>query len=186
MDKKDIYEHLAKIYLDASSKRKKKSKEPRLFKNLFIASVAVAVISLATVGFYFRHSRNPNTEIALVIAPDAVKINFHFDPAKREIYSVPLNNLDLSRYKALAFSIKQAGYKDDINMRIEFATGFKEKSEIYVRQIPHKWKECRIDLAQFKGINDWSSMLELAFIVEEWNARENKGVVYVDNIRFVK
>ena len=34
MDKKDIYEHLAKIYLDASSNKKKKSAaQPRIFKN---------------------------------------------------------------------------------------------------------------------------------------------------------
>lgn len=186
MDKKDIYEHLAKIYLDASSKRKKKSKEPRLFKNLFIASVAIVFVLSASLVLYFKHNRNPNTEIALVIAPDAVKINFHFDPAKREIYNVALNNLNLSLYKALAFSVKQQGYKNDIAMRIEFVTGFKEKSEMYIQQIPNKWKECRIDLSKFKGINDWSNMTELAFIVEEWNTRENKGVVYVDNVRFVK
>jgi len=186
MDKKDIYEHLAKIYLDASSKRKKKPKDSKLFKNLFIAGIAFVFVLSASAVFYLKRSNNPNTEIALVIAPDAVKINFHFDPAKREIYNVSLNNLNLSRYKALAFAIKQAGYKDDMSVRIEFATGFKEKSEIYLKNIPHKWKEFRINLSQFKGINDWSAMSELSFIVEEWNAREKKGVVYVDNVRFVR
>ena len=186
MDKKDIYEHLAKIYLDASSKRKKKPKDAKLFKNIIIAGLAFAFVLSVSAVFYLKASRNPNAEIALVIAPDAVKINFHFDPAKREIYSVSLNNLNLSRYNALAFAIKQAGYKDDVSVRIEFATGFKEKSEVYIKDIPHKWKEHRINLSRFKGINDWSSMSGLSFIVEEWNTREKKGVVYVDNIRFVR
>ena len=47
MDKKDIYEHLAKIYLDASSNKKKKpAVQPRIFKNLFIVSIVfIAALS---------------------------------------------------------------------------------------------------------------------------------------------
>ncbi len=188
MDKKDIYEHLAKIYLDASSNRKKKHKEyPRLFKNLFFISVVfifvLAIYSLASLN---RNKSLKNSEIALLLCPDVVKINFHFDPARKEIYSVALNKLDLSRYKALVFSAKKADYDKNIALRVEFATGFKEKSEKYFRDISHKWQEYKINLRDFAGISDWSSMSGLSFIIEEWNAQEKRGVVYIDNVRFVK
>ena len=86
----------------------------------------------------------------------------------------------------MAFSAKKVNYEDSISLRVEFVSAFKEKSEIYFKNISHKWQEYKIDLAQFKNISDWSDMSDLAFIIEEWNAREKKGVVYVDNVRFIK
>jgi hypothetical protein len=32
----------------------------------------------------------------------------------------------------------------------------------------------------------WTQMKELAFSIEEWNAREKSGIVYLDNIRVLK
>jgi hypothetical protein len=29
-------------------------------------------------------------------------------------------------------------------------------------------------------------MQTLAFVVEEWNTKDKKGVVYIDNVRFLK
>jgi hypothetical protein len=187
MDKKDIYEHLAKIYLDASSKRKKKQKSyPKLFKNLFFLSLAC--ICVLGIFSFARTTRNksPNSEIALLLCPDVVKINFHFDPARKETYSVALNKLDLSRYKALAFSAKKTNYDGDIALRVEFTTRFKEKSEKYLRDIPNRWQEYKINLSDFAGINDWSSMSGLSFVIEEWNVQKKRGIVYIDNVRFIK
>lgn len=187
MDKKDIYEHLAKIYLDASSKKKKKNKAyPQLFKNLFFISL-VFVFGLSSLLLVNSRSKEPaNAQVALVLAPEALKINFNFDPAKKEIYNLNLNRLNLNRYKELVFSVKKANFRDTISLRVEFTTAFKERSEIYVKDIPHNWREYAFNLAEFKGISDWSEILSLSFAVEEWNTRENSGVVYIDNVRLIK
>ncbi len=186
MEKKDIYEHLAQIYLDASFKKRKKPQErTKLFRNLFVASVSLVFVLGVLLAFNFS-KRGLNSQTALVLEPDAVKLNFHFDPAKKELFSIALNNLNLSRYKTLAFSAKKVNYKKDIPLRIEFSNIFKEKSEQYVKNIPLKWEEFKIDLTKFKNVTDWSKMLKLDFVVEEWNVPEKKGVVYLDNIRFLK
>ena len=44
MDKKDIYEHLAKIYLDASSTKKKKRIDPRILRSLTLAMLAAVFL----------------------------------------------------------------------------------------------------------------------------------------------
>jgi len=187
MEKKDIYEHLAKIYLDASSKRKHKSTEStKLFKNLFVTSVIFIALLGVFLVFNIVQKKGLRTQTALVLQPDAVKLNFHFDPAKKELYSISLNNLNLNTYKTLAFSAKKHNYKDNIAMRIEFINTFKEKSELYLKNIPLKWEEFKIDLAKFKSLTNWSEMFKLDFVVEEWNVKEKKGVVYLDNIRFLK
>ena len=187
MEKKDIYEHLAKIYLDASLKRKSKTKErTKLFKNLFVTSVAVTFVMGVFLIFNLFHNKGLFSQTALVLQPNAVKLNFHFDPAKKEQYSISLNNLNLNTYKTLAFSAKKINYKDNIPLRIEFSNTFRESSEFYLKNIPLKWQEFKIDLAKFKKVRNWSDMLSLDFAVEEWNVKEKKGVVYLDNIRFIK
>ena len=187
MDKKDIYEHLARIYLDASSNKKNKpALKPRIFRNLFIVSVALIIVLSAV---YFRSLHNNkalNSEIALVLLSDSAKMNFHFDPAKKEIFSLNLNKLNLSRYKALGFAVKKANYQDTISLRVEFTNAFKEKSEVYFKDISHKWHDYIINLSEFKNVNDWSEMATLSFTVEEWNVKEKAGVVFVDNARLLK
>jgi hypothetical protein len=187
MDKKDIYEHLAKIYLDASSKKENKKKAyPKVFKNLFL----IIIVLVFTFSFvFFNNSRKTkpfNSEVALVLLPDVVKINFHFDPVRKEIYTIDLNNLDLSRFKALGFSIRKANYYDDIILRVEFNT-FGEKSEIYLKDIPaFKWQDYKIALSEFKNISDWSKMANFSFVIEEWGVKEKKGIVYIDNLRLLR
>ena len=189
MDKKDIYEHLAKIYLDASSKKKRKNKShSKLLQNLFIVSLAFtfspSAILLATL--HSGKEKVPNSDIALVLCPEALKINFDFNPAKKEIYSLNLNQLNLNRYRSLAFSVRKANFNDTISLRVEFSNVFKERSELYVKNIPYRWNDCTLDFSAFKGISDWSEMNSLSFIVEQWNTRENHGIVYIDNIRIIK
>ena len=187
MDKKDIYEHLAKIYLDASTKRRKKNKEySKIIKSLFFVSIIVIFgISFLLLN---RINRNKylNSEIALVLCPYAVKINFHFDPAKKEIYSIDLNKLNLAKFKVLGFSVKKANYQDNISLRVEFTNVFKEKSEVYLKNIAHKWQDYKISLSEFKDISEWSDMLNVSFIVEEWNVKDKRGIVYIDNIRLLR
>lgn len=186
MDKKDIYEHLAKIYLDASLNKPKKKKEYPRLKLFFFFAVAIGFSSLAFIlPGIFKH-KNVNAEIALVLQPDIAKINFHFDPAKKEIYSVNLNRLNLAKYKAVAFAVKKINPRDTTSLKIEFSNIFKEKSEIYLKDIPSKWQEFTISLTQFKNITDWSEMANIAFIIEQWNTKEKHGVVLVENIRFLK
>ena len=186
MDKKEIYEHLAKIYLDASSKKKKRTKTHlRLYNNLFIIGIFI-LIGLSTTLISFPSKKNLPSETALFIQNDPAKINFHFNPVKKEAFSVSLNRLNLNRFKALAFSVKNTDSKDNLSLRIEFTNAFKENSVVYLRNIPSKWQEQKIAFLDFKNITDWSEMLNISFSIEEWNAQKDKGIVYIDNVRFLK
>jgi hypothetical protein len=190
MDKRDIYEHLAKIYLDASTNSKRNSRArdySRVFRSLFFVSVfLVAGLSAGLLFTNYGKTKSPGSQVELVLLPEAARINFHFDPAKKEIYTLNLNKLDLNRYRALAFCVKKAKFRDKISLRVEFASGYGERSEVYFKDIPHKWQDYKVNLSQFRGISDWSQMRCVAFIVEEWNASEKRGIVYIDNVRLVK
>ncbi len=191
MDKKEIYEHLAKIYLDASSKTSKKKRRSKthstIIRNLLITFVLVLTFGAgSSLWLNFNKKASQSSQIALYLVQDAAKINFNFDPAKRETFSLNLNNLNLTKYKTLGFTVRKTNPKDAISLRIEFTNRFNEKSEVYVKHISQKWSEQRINLSQFKNIADWQQMKLLVFSVEEWNAREKSGVLYIDDVRLIK
>ena len=191
MDKKEIYEHLAKIYLDASSKSNKKKRKNKTHSPV-IRNLTITVVLLLTFGagsslwLGFNKKTAKSSQIAPYLVQDATKINFNFDPAKRETFSLSLNNLNLTTYKSLGFTVRKTNPKDAISLRIEFTNRFNERSEVYVKHISQKWSDQRIDFTQFKNISNWQEMKLLAFSVEEWNAREKSGVLYIDDVRLIK
>lgn len=190
MDKKEIYEHLANIYLDASLKSTRKKRKlksyPKPIRNLIIAS-CVMILALGSKTIYSNFNNyGKDAQIALFLYQDTAKINFNFDPAKKETFSLDLKQLNLAKYKSLAFALRKTNPKDTISLRVEFINCFNEKSEVYLKDIPNKWTEQRIDFSRFAKMRDWHQMKTLAFSVEEWNAREKTGIVYLDNIRILK
>ncbi len=190
MDKREIYEHLANIYLDASSKTSKKRRKtksyPKPARNIILAGVILVLGIGSGIAYSSFSSRNREAQITLFLYQDPAKINFNFDPAKKETFSLNLKQLNLSRYKNLAFSARKVNPKDTIALKVEFVNRFNEKSEIYIKDISGKWTNHDINLDRFAKINDWTQMKSLSFSVEEWNAKEKSGVVYIDNIRVTK
>ncbi|MDD5078555.1 MAG: hypothetical protein PHQ84_06085 [Candidatus Omnitrophica bacterium] len=190
MNKKEIYEHLANIYLDASLKSSKKrfglSSYPKKPRMVFAAGLALILgIAAFTVYLRLKPSDNPH-RIALFLFQGAAKINFNFDPASKEVLALNLKQLDLSKYRSLGFSVRKTNSKDIISLRIEFTNRFNEKSEIYIKDISEKWTDHRIDFERFIRMKHWTQMKELSFSVEEWNTREKSGIVFLDNIRVLK
>lgn len=194
MDKKDIYEHLAKIYLDASAKKVKKRNDYRGVKTFILA----ALVSICAVtAFFLLYSQNKNkavksrpaisSELALVLQPGIVKINFNFEPIKKESYILNLHGLDLNRFKKIKFYVRKANFEDDISLNVEFTNAFNEASKIYLVDLSaYKWQEYRINLADFKNISDWTQMSLLSFNVQGSSSKAKKSIVYIDNIRVVK
>jgi len=190
MDKREVYEHLAKIYLDASNKYKKKKKKPKhlgLYQNFFLVIFLVALG--LTLGLPYRlkqKQKTPFLETSLLILDTPSKLNFNFNPAKKETLSINLNGTNLSSFKELGFSVKNTNPKNLVSLRVELTNSFKEKSEVYIKNVSGKWQEFRISLLDFKKITNWSKVQSLCFTLEEWNVSQHKGIVYVDNVRFLK
>jgi hypothetical protein len=190
VNKKEIYEHLANIYLDASLKSSKKrnkfSAYPKKVQLLFLSGLLMVLGTGSFIAYSgFTHPDRPG-QIALYLHHNTAKINFNFDPATKEMFSINLKNLNLANYNALGFTVRKTNPSDVISLRVEFTNSFNEKSEFYIKDIPNKWTDHKINLSRFGRKEYWSQMKELSFTIEQWNAREKSGIVYLDNIRVLK
>ncbi len=189
MEKKDIYEHLANIYLDTTLKRPINLKKTTLPKRIIFISAVLVFCLAAAVIFLLARTRKPAfSQVSLVVLPGLQKINYAFDPVRKEAYAIDLKGLNLAGYRALGFSIRKDGYEAqaEVTIRVEILSTYKEKSEIYLAKIPSSWQEHLLALKDFKTISDWSDLKSLAFVIEEWNVQNKRGSVYIDNVRFVR
>lgn len=190
MRSREVYEHLAQIYLDNAADRKKKSRPQRkLFFKYFLPAISIIIIAglvFALSSLIRKEEAATKKDFALVIEPGLTRINFDFNLAKKETLSYNLSDSDLRNYKVLSFFARTANPKDKLHLRVELSNKFGELSELYLEDISAKWQDFKVNLADFKKINNWSSLSELKFVLEDWNTKEKKGRVYIDNIRFLK
>jgi len=186
MDKKEIYEHLAKIYLDASKKKKRSSEivaaRDLLFVAFFIVSISVVAIIITTV-----KSRSLSNDAPLFVNRQITKIISHnSNPTRDEIVSFPLAELKLEGFSGLAFSARKMSPRDTLYLVIEFINFKKERSRVYLRSLDSDWKDFKLDFKEFSHISDWLSLARLSFSVEKRNRKAERGAVYISDIRFIR
>ncbi|MFH1578114.1 MAG: hypothetical protein ABIC18_03475 [Candidatus Omnitrophota bacterium] len=188
MHRKEVYEHLAQIYLGASNnKRKTPIQRAPLFKYLFALSLIVIASLVFVLGNVSRNQRPAvNKEIALVIEPGLTQMNFDFNLAKKEILRFDLAGLNLAEYESLKFLARKVDVSGNLHLHLGLRNRLGESSEFYLKDISGQWHDFKIALADFKGITEWSDMAELEFVIEAWNTNAKNGKLYIDTVRFLK
>lgn len=119
----------------------------------------------------------------------AMKLDYSVDspnPAYNGFW-MTLPNFDATKYDALNLWVKgdsKAGYTTVF--KIELKNASKQMGRYYVSDVGDQWREISIPLSEFKGLIDKSSLMEFVIVFEDRMASNKKGVLYVDDIRFVR
>ncbi len=161
---------------------------------LLVANAFLLVILLVgwRSGALFRGPVTPgleaHSELMINSGSGPISIGFDFsDPKAGSVltYYVNIKGADVSDYEALAFRARFSKGENH-SIRIEFVNQFREVGEVGVPSLGTRWKDVVIPLKEVSGITSWSDVKQIGFVVDKWNASTPKGVLYVDNIRFVK
>jgi len=119
----------------------------------------------------------------------AMKLDYSVDspnPAYNGFWMM-LPNFDAAKYDALNLWVKgdpKAGYTTVF--KIELKSANKQVGRYYVSNVGDQWQEISIPLSEFKGLIDRSSLTEFVIVFEDRMASNKKGVLFIDDIRFVK
>lgn len=119
----------------------------------------------------------------------AMKLDYSVDspnPAYNGFW-MTLPNFDATKYDALNLWVKgdsKAGYTTVL--KIELKSANKQMGRYYISNVGDQWQEISIPLSEFKGLIDRSSLTEFVIVFEDRMASNKKGVLYIDDIRFVK
>lgn len=184
-----MYDYLAKVYLDKQPLTRENKKAVSWKRNaLFL--IVPSIVFLAAYFFLkypVRLYQPNNYYLSISTADDFIKIKYYFNTSglKTKAYTIDLQNLDLSGFKALRFEARHLN-KGSLSLRIEIENSLKETSACYVSALEGNWKEFKVSLDEFRAITEWSNLKSLSFIVEEWNAQAKEDCVYIDAIGFSK
>ena len=189
MNREDIYDHLAQVYLGKTKKEEKKKKQQ--FNAWLLINVVTTVVIFASVFYgmtaFFTHKKPVlQNRVVYSLHNGFVQMEYNFnkgiDPKKELSLSMP--NVDASKYSALKFSIRSKEEGTPGMIKVVIANNLNEEAYYYVQGINMNWMETEIPLSEFKQITDWSNLNDIAFVVESWNVDDKTGVVLIDDICF--
>ena len=97
-----------------------------------------------------------------------------------------LNNLDASRFDALAFRVRgDAGMGFTKTFKVELKDALDQSSRKYVNNVTDQWQDVVVPLSAFEGMANARRLKELVIVIEDTTATAKQGVIYLDDIRFV-
>ncbi|MDO8748990.1 MAG: hypothetical protein Q7J72_07765 [Candidatus Omnitrophota bacterium] len=189
MEKNEVYDYLAKVYLDKQPLTRENKKAASWKRNalfLIVPSI-VFLIAYFFLKYPVRLYQPKNYYLSISTADDFIKIKYYFNSAglKTKAYTIDLQDLDLSGFKALRFEARHLN-EGSLSLRIEIENSLKEASACYVSGLESAWKEFEVNLDEFHAISEWNKLKSLSFIVEEWNAQAKEDCVYINAIGFNK
>jgi hypothetical protein len=97
-----------------------------------------------------------------------------------------LNNLDASRFDALAFRVRgDAGMGFTKTFKVELKDSIDQSSHHYVNNVTDQWQDVVVPLSAFEGMANARRLKELVIVIEDTTATAKQGVIYLDDMRFV-
>ena len=188
MTRDDIYDHLAQVYL---GKRKQDTKKKKEFDAWLVINVCIMLIIFASATYgltAFLTHKTPLLEdkIIYTLHQGKVRMPYNFksdlEPTKSFILAVP--EIDVSKYEAINLSIRAKEEGSPGIIKVVVRNQKNETSAYYIQGVGLDWQEHQIPLDEFKQITDWTSLIDVSFVLETWNVEKQKGVVLIDNVHF--
>lgn len=194
MEKSEVYDYLAKIYLDkqpAVPTAKGGNHNPALWKKylliLIIPAIAIpALYILAARPLKFSIPKAHSIYIATANEPIKIKFNFTDSEIKKQGEAIALSDLDVGNFKYLQLRLRRQKKYGALSLRVEVENGLKENASYYLTGLNNNWHSYNIALGEFKEITRWDTLRRVSFIVEEWNAENKEDCVYIDEIKFTQ
>ena len=185
--KKDVYEHLARTFLQ--------KKQTPLYKNkkiwtIFGIIVASLLLIVSLVAILSQESGIFSKKLSIIQDKTPISIKYDFTLpgiSKVRELSFDLDNIDLSKYNNVKVVVRTLS-KDKVSstIKLQVENGRLEKDSIYIADIQNRWKKIEVPLTEFSLINDWSGVKSITLIVEDWNVSSKVDEILVDEISFVE
>jgi hypothetical protein len=190
MNRDEIYDHLAQVYLGKRAKgdvkKKKRQFNAWLVINIFITVVIFTSAFYGLTAFLTDHNSLLQSRVIFSLHKGPVRIEYNltdsFPPVKT--FSVDVPSVDASRYAKIQFAIrgKEEGVPGVVRVVVKNRLG--EEASYFVQGVGLDWQEFSIPLGEFKQITDWSNLTDISFVLESWNIDDKKGLVLIDNLCF--
>lgn len=190
--KKEVSDHLAKVFFETN--RQKERKEERHFVFFIALSIALVAGFVLAVTFApslyrgFQTSRNASLGLQRFDGPYLMKFDFTNTVSQAAVLNIDLPDVDARVFSGLLFSVRlhNADARSLGALKVGLVNKRRETATQYFSDITPFWKKLSFPFSLLDHFTDRSSLISLQFILEPWNTRAKRGVLVIDDIRFVK
>ncbi len=189
MNRDEIYDHLAKVYLGKKNSvqetKKKKLNATWLMMNIIITLFILVSSFYGFTAFLNRQQVDLKNRIVYSLNNNPIRIAYNLDypfpPVKTFSLSIP--SRDVSKFSKLNVSLRgmEDGYPGVV--KLVLSNQKNEKATYFIEDVEHGWQHLTIPLDRF-NMTDLTSVTDVAFVLESWNVKNKTGIVLIDDISF--
>lgn len=190
MTRDEIYDHLAKVYLDKKEIAEKSFKtKPKLnawvFLNLGITAVILVSVFYGFSAFLANRGQELKTRVVYSLTNSPLRINYNVEDPFPQVktFSLDVPQMDLSRFSYINLSLRGKNHNNPGVLKLIVRNKRNEVASHYIQGIASQWKKHRISFNDL-DLTDWTTIEEMSFVIEAWNAQDKQGTVLVDDISF--
>lgn len=194
MNRDDIYDHLAQVYIGkrkSQQQEEKKKTRKREFGAWLLINIIITIMifSSAVYGltaFLTRQGSSLRSNVIFDLYHGPVKLEYNFleAVAPTKSFSLTLPPLDAAQYAKIHFRMRCKDEGSPGLVKVVLRNKLNEEASYYLGDVGHEWREFSIDLAAFEDITDWTQLKDLTFVLESWNVDDKKGVILIEDIYF--
>lgn len=189
MTRDEIYDHLAQVYL---GKRKSADDSHKQKFNTWLVLNILITLLILTSAFYgltaFLVNRDgelrSNVIYALHNGPIRIAYDLNSPYPQVKTFALSVPEMDVTKYQELRFSVRGLEEGSPGIVKVVLRNRRNEQSSFFVKDIGEGWEDVSISFSEFKDITDWSSVTDVSFVLEAWNAEKRKGTLLIDNLCF--
>jgi hypothetical protein len=190
MNRDEIYDHLARVYLDKREVVEKKQPKrerplPWLVINIVITGVILSSIVWGFTAFFAQRDDLLKSRVMFTLNNSPITLVYNVGgkyPQVKEL-TIAVPEVDATKYRQLNLSVKGSASGNPGMLKVVLTNARQEKASYYLRGIKSRWQDYSISFDQM-DLADWRTVRDISFVVEAWNAGRATGAIYIDNISF--
>lgn len=188
MNRDEIYDHLAKVYLSKREVVEEKKPEPRpnawRLINLLITAFILVSVVYGLTAFLTQRRDIFKSRVIYALNNSPIRLSYSVGGKYPQIQNltIAVPAMDVTKYSHLNLSLRSMNGNPGI-LKVVVSNARAEQAAYYLEGIGNNWQDYSISFAQM-NLTDWKFIKDIAFVVEAWNTKDPVGTVLVDNISF--
>ena len=189
MTRDEIYEHLAKVYLGKRENVAEERKRKAVNQSWWVINIAItAVIVISTVyGFtaFLTRKAGLQNQVFYALNNNVIKIGYDLNEPfpSTKTFAISIPEKDISKYRKLNLAIRGLNGAYPGIVKLVVSNVKNEKATYYIQNVGADWRKVSVPFAKL-NLTDWTTVREVAFVLEAWNTDFRKGTVLIEDISF--
>ena len=189
MNRDEIYDHLAQVYLGKRKEadvKHKKQYDVWLFINILIIIIVFASATYGLTAFLTRKSPDLRSHVLYTLHKGPIQIPYNFREESNPIkeFTLAVETIDATKYSKLAFRARAKEEGNPGIVKVVLRNTRNEVAYYYISGVDFDWKTYSIPFTEFKDITEWQGLVDISFVLESWNVEKDKGILLIEEIVF--